>query len=79
MIRELILQLKLGHLQGGYFADKFAVNIEEEFRDVWKNLSDAGIVTIDGDRFLLSREGLLRVDSLLPQFFESAHRGGRYT
>ncbi len=79
LIRELILQLKLGHLQGAYFADKFAVNIEEEFRDVWKNLSDAGIVTIDGDRFLLSREGLLRVDSLLPQFFESAHRGGRYT
>ena len=25
------------------------------------------------------REGLLRVDSLLPRFFEAEHRGIRYT
>ena len=38
-----------------------------------------GWASVDGDDIRLSREGLLRVDSLLPRFFEPEHRGIRYT
>ena len=37
------------------------------------------MLTIDGDRIELTREGLLHVDGLLPAFFEPEHRGVRYT
>ena len=34
---------------------------------------------LDGDRVNLTRAGLLRVDALLPAFFEPQHQGVRYT
>jgi oxygen-independent coproporphyrinogen-3 oxidase len=34
---------------------------------------------VEGDDVRLTRDGLLRVDSLLPRFFEPEHRGIRYT
>ena len=40
---------------------------------------DVEKVVLDGDDIRLSRDGLLRVDSLLPRFFEPEHRGIRYT
>ena len=33
----------------------------------------------DGNRIELTMEGLLRVDGLLPAFFEDENRGVRYT
>jgi oxygen-independent coproporphyrinogen III oxidase len=79
LIREMILQLKTGKLDAGYFRNKFGVEITREFRDAWKSLADEGYATIDGDTIRLSRAGLLRVDTLLPRFFEPEHRGIRYT
>jgi oxygen-independent coproporphyrinogen III oxidase len=79
LIREMILQLKTGKLDAGYFRNKFGVDITREFRDAWKSLADEGYATIDGDTIRLSRAGLLRVDTLLPRFFEPEHRGIRYT
>jgi hypothetical protein len=34
---------------------------------------------MDQDSFTLTRDGLLRVDSLLPGFFKEEHRVDRYT
>jgi oxygen-independent coproporphyrinogen III oxidase len=85
----VILQLKRGSIQPGYFAAKFAVDVRERFADAWKSLTDEGylerragasvIEGADGDRISLRREGLSRVDSLLQRFFLSHHRGVRYT
>jgi oxygen-independent coproporphyrinogen-3 oxidase len=79
LIRELILQLKTGRLDAAYFRTKFGVEIREEFRGVFDSLWADGFVESNGDTVRLTRSGLLRVDGVLPRFFESAHRDVRYT
>ncbi len=79
LIRELILQLKKGHLDAGYFRQKFGAEIVDEWRDVWQHYQEEGYATVDGDRIEVTRAGLLRVDALLPAFFEPEHQGVRYT
>ncbi len=79
LVRELILQLKTGRLDAGYFRNKFGVEIVDEWRDVWREYADEGYATIDGDAIELTRAGLLRADGLLPAFFEPEHQGVRYT
>jgi oxygen-independent coproporphyrinogen-3 oxidase len=79
LVRELILQLKTGQIDVEYFQNKFSVDVVAEWRDAWRNYESEGYLTLDGDTVTLTREGLLRVDSLLPAFFEAEHRGVRYT
>ena len=79
LVREMILQLKTGRLDVAYFHDKFGVDIIDHWRDEWQKFADDGWLAFDDARVSLSRAGLLRVDSLLPAFFEPEHRGVRYT
>jgi oxygen-independent coproporphyrinogen-3 oxidase len=79
LIRELILQLKLGRLEMGYFRTKFGIRITEIFPEAIGLLAAEGLAEVRGDELRLSREGLLRVDSLLPRFFEPQFRNIRYT
>ncbi|HAY81978.1 MAG TPA: coproporphyrinogen III oxidase [Planctomycetaceae bacterium] len=79
LIREMILQLKKGHLDVAYFRDKFQVDIVEHWREAWNAHAENGMLQLDGDSIQLTRKGLLQVDSLLPVFFESEHQGVRYT
>ena len=79
LVREVILQLKTGRLDAGYFRDKFGVDILEHWHNVWQQYLDDELLRVDGDRIELTRAGLLRVDSLLPAFFEPEHQGVRYT
>ncbi len=82
LIREMILQLKRGWLEVGYFSHKFGVQIIDRWRPVWESYVDEGYATLEeGDNGFvrLSREGLLRVDALLPAFFEARFRDVRYT
>jgi len=78
LIREFILQLKLGHLDPSYFADKFGVDVLERFRDPLREHQDAGYMVVDGDGIHTTREGLMRIDGLLPSFFLEHHRTSRY-
>ena len=77
MIRELILQMKLGHLSKSYFADKFAVDIEKRFAEGFEPMRAAGYLSSNADTIELNREGLLRVDALLKDFFLPKHRVAR--
>src|SRR5687768_5626711 len=61
LVREMILQLKMGKIDAGYFRNKFGVEITSEFADAWRSLIDEGYATIDGDDVRLTRQGLLRV------------------
>jgi oxygen-independent coproporphyrinogen-3 oxidase len=79
LVRELVLQLKTGAIDAGYFRDKFGVEVLDDWREVWQEHIADGLVTIDGDQVRVTRQGLLRVDSLLPGFFEPEHQGVRYT
>jgi oxygen-independent coproporphyrinogen-3 oxidase len=79
LIREMILQIKTGKLDASYFRNKFGVNIRQEFAEQFNSLIEEGFAEGRGEDIGLSREGLLRADSLLERFFEPRYRGIRYT
>jgi len=79
LIREMVLQMKLGRLDASYFREKFGASILEDFAAPFTALRDEGYLDWKKDRIELTSEGLLRVDSLLPGFFLPQHRGARYT
>lgn len=79
LVREVILQLKRGYLDPKYFEDKFGVDIQTHWAGVWQDYSDRGYVQLGPDKIRLTTEGMLRVDGLLPAFFEAEHQGVRYT
>ena len=79
LIREVILQLKKGYLDVPYFRKKFDVDIVDEWRSTWDDYAAEGYATVEDDRIELSRAGLLRVDAILPAFFESQFQHVRYT
>jgi oxygen-independent coproporphyrinogen-3 oxidase len=62
-----------------YFQRKFGVDIVAEWSKQWQDHVDEGFVEIDEGEIRLTRAGLLRVDGLLPPFFEPEHQGIRYT
>jgi len=80
LIREVVLQLKRGSIEPSYFHSKYGVNVLDRFHTQWRSLRDEGYITKAApDGVVLSREGLLRVDSLLSRFFLPQHVGIRYT
>jgi oxygen-independent coproporphyrinogen-3 oxidase len=79
MIREFILQMKLGHVQRHYFQHKFGVDLHQRFAGSLKGLAERGFARLDADSFRLNREGLLQVDRLLHEFFLPQHRNARYS
>src|SRR5262249_58810000 len=79
LIREMILQLKTGRLETGYFQRKFGTNVLEVFKDGFEQLERDGFLTRKAEGVELTRSGLLQVDRLLPVFFDPQHRGSRYT
>lgn len=78
MIREFILQMKLGRVSLQYFRDKFGVNVAERFRQQFDDLRTRKLIGEEGDWLVLTREALLKVDTLLHAFFLPQHRGPRY-
>jgi len=72
LIRELVLGLKKGEVDTGRLAAKFGVDPLVEWGGVWDHLSREGWLETIRPRPRLSRAGLLRVDSLLPSFFEAS-------
>jgi oxygen-independent coproporphyrinogen III oxidase len=80
MRRELILQLKKGRLDPAYFAAKYQTDIIQHFQPQWDSLRAEGyLVDAASQGVTLTRDGLMRVDSLLPRFFLPQHTNIRYT
>ena len=78
MIRELILQMKLGHVQTPYFQNKFGVDIGQRFAGSLGKLQAQGLLAMDNGNVRLKRDGLLQVDRLLHEFFLPEHQNARY-
>jgi oxygen-independent coproporphyrinogen-3 oxidase len=74
LTRELVLQMKLGHVSRRYFQGKFGVDVAAKFAEPLRQLSAAGWLAVEGDTIRYTRAGLLRVDSLLPDFFQETYR-----
>jgi len=79
LIREMILQLKLGRIQPSYFQEKFRVDILREFAAPFHKLWQQGMLTVHDDEVRLTTAGLLQVDQLLPEFYRARFRNARYT
>jgi oxygen-independent coproporphyrinogen-3 oxidase len=79
MIREFILQMKLGHVRKDYFRQKFGVDVESRFEESLKHLQEEGFLKPEAGSLRLSRSGLLQVDRLLHEFFLPQHRNARYS
>jgi coproporphyrinogen III oxidase-like Fe-S oxidoreductase len=78
LIRQFILQLKLGQVETGYFQEQFGVDVRRRFAGALEEHQSAGFLSVEGERITLSREGLLQIDRLLHDFFLPEHRGTRY-
>ena len=80
LIRELVLQLKLGSVRPSYFQGKYGVDVLERFAGALASLRDDGyLMAADACQIALTRDGLLLVDSFLPRFFLPEHVNLRYT
>jgi oxygen-independent coproporphyrinogen-3 oxidase len=78
VIRELILQMKLGQVRRQYFQDKFGIDVQQRFAKPLGKLQHQGFLTADQDSLRLNRDGLLQVDKLLHEFFLPQHQSARY-
>jgi oxygen-independent coproporphyrinogen-3 oxidase len=79
MVREFILQLKLGEVSRAYFLRKFDMDILEFFNSPLKHCTDEGWIKKSDDGIQLTSEGLLRVDRILPAFYLPEHQDIRYS
>ncbi len=79
LIREFILQLKLGRVDVGRLRDRFGVDPLDRFATPLAELRRNHWIQSDADEVTLSREGLLRVDRCLPLFYGPSHRNARYS
>ena len=72
LIRELILQMKLGRVSQQYFRDKYRVNVGERFHQQFDDLQRRGLLTFQGDWIVLDRQALLRVGHTLERLLSAA-------
>jgi oxygen-independent coproporphyrinogen-3 oxidase len=79
LIREFVLQLKRGWIRPDYFHDKYGVDVGQRFAGPLAGLRSEGLASFNHERITLTREALLKVDTLLPRFFLPGHVGIRYT
>jgi oxygen-independent coproporphyrinogen-3 oxidase len=80
LIREFILQLKRGSVLPAYFREKYGTDPLVRFSAPLASLQEDGFLAeLTPHRVALTRDGLLRVDSLLHRFFLPEHAGIRYT
>ena len=74
LIRELVLQLKRGRLDAHRLRERHGIDPLVEWAPQWERLRAAGFLAAVSPEPTLTREGLLRVDSLLPGFFDPPFR-----
>lgn len=79
LIREVVLQLKLGRIDAAYFAGKFGVDVLKQFESPVQRLADRGWLAIDSAGARTTRAGLIRIDGLLREFYLPRHRHVRYS
>jgi oxygen-independent coproporphyrinogen-3 oxidase len=78
LIREFVLQLKLGHVQPAYFQSKFGVDVLERFAKPLRQHEAAGYLQCSPTKIRVHRPALLHIDLLLHDFFLEEHRQVRY-
>lgn len=79
LVREFVLQLKLGSVDLAALELRHGVDPAERFAVPLAELRNAGWLVIDDRTVILSRDGLVRADQLLSHFYRPEHRAVRYS
>jgi oxygen-independent coproporphyrinogen-3 oxidase len=79
LVREFILQLKLGVVQLAPLRARFGVDPLEVFAAPLRALAADGLLECSAKSVQLTRAGLLRIDRLLPRFYAPGYQSIRYT
>ena len=74
VVREFVLQLKLGEVELAYFRDRHRVEVDKRFAASLARFRARGWLRVGADRITLTRPGLLRVDQMIPGFYSLRHR-----
>lgn len=79
IVREFVLQLKLGEVPLAPFWERFGVDLTALFARPLRAFAAEGWLTTTPDAVQLTRPGLLRVDRLLSRFYDAQFQDIRYT
>ncbi len=79
LTREMILQMKLGRVDASYFQDKFGIDVMSRYSAPFARLQRRSMLDLHDGGATLTRQGLLRVDTLLPEFYDERYQNARYT
>lgn len=78
-VREMVLQLKLGRVERGWFRAKYGVDVLERFAEPLQRFSALGWLRTNDTVIELTPEGVPRADRMLPAFYNERHRTTRYS
>ncbi len=79
LVREFVLQLKLGHVDVSALRSRYGIDPIERFSEPLRKFRSAGWLETEPDRVSLTRTGLLRADRMIPEFYLAKHRVERYS
>jgi oxygen-independent coproporphyrinogen-3 oxidase len=79
LVREFVLQLKLGSVATRALQRKFDVDVLQRFAAPISRYEHEGWLTVTDGSVELTRDGLLRVDAMIPHFYLREHRDVRYS
>lgn len=79
LVREAVLQLKLGGFDAAALERKHNVDPLVRFAEPIDTLARQGWLTVNGTDVELTRAGLVRADRLLSSFYRPEHRAVRYS
>lgn len=79
LVREFVLQLKLGRIELAPFRDKFGVEVDQYFAEPLARFRAEGWIEVDATSIQLTRQGLLRADRMVPSFYLPGHREVPYS
>jgi oxygen-independent coproporphyrinogen-3 oxidase len=79
LVREFVLQLKLGQVDVAALRSSYGIDPIERFSEPLEKFRSAGWLEIEPDRVALTRDGLLRADRMIPEFYLGKHRVERYS
>ena len=74
LIRQLVLQLKLGRVSIDYFATEFSVELEALFKVQLETLKNQKLIKIENRSIVVENKGLLKVDEWLKTFYLPQHQ-----
>jgi oxygen-independent coproporphyrinogen-3 oxidase len=79
LVRELVLQLKLGGCDTAALRDRHGVDVVDRYAEVLAGWARQGWLEVGADELRLTPAGLVRVDELLPELYLPRHRDVRYS